>query len=86
MSNIIILPTIKFERREPRADPESLVARISIGPRSHIRVHAFTANEMCVPLVELHGTMGDIDNLTVDQAEALGQALIKAAAMARGGA
>lgn len=62
------------------------LARIVLGPQpgQAVSVHAFTAAEMRVPLVELAGALEDLQHLTTAQAEQLGGALLLAARIARG--
>lgn len=60
------------------------VADVRIGKAQHMRVYAFNAEDMGIPLVEVRFTYWDNIHLTVDQAEAIAAGLLKAAAKARG--
>lgn len=52
-----------------RPPAPSLVASIRLGKHVTVSLHAFTAEEMGIPLVELRVPGGDVLHLTVEQAE-----------------
>jgi hypothetical protein len=61
------------------------VARIELGRSCQaIAVHAFTAAELGVPLVEITGAREALQHLTIEQAVAFGNALLLAARIAAG--
>ena len=72
-----------LQSRRPPSSPE--IAAVQIAPTECVSVHAATAEEVLVPLVELKAAGNDgCLNLTVEQAEALADGLMRAAAVARG--
>lgn len=57
---------------------------VHIGPSQTMAVVGYTAEQMDVPLVELHCPSGEIVNLTVHQADELATVLWRASTKARG--
>jgi hypothetical protein len=60
------------------------VAKVRLGPNVTLTVRAYTAAELGTAMVEMR-CAGDHLHLTIEQAEAIADALVKAAAAARQG-
>lgn len=60
------------------------IASVRLGPKDDLRVYAFTAEDLGVPMVEVRGGFDQHLYLTVEQAWAISAALATAAVRANG--